>query len=118
MIQLPFLKADPEKTSITVLESPIPQVDRRKEPRYAADGWAKVVVPFLAEPVTYAARVLDVSRGGMRLMLRAPLEPGTLLQIEMKSVVATGEVRHCRPEGEQYAVGVQLDEVANNEETI
>jgi len=118
MIQIPFLNTGRATANVTVLKSPVETDERRKELRYPTDGWAKVVVPFLPEPQIVSAHVVDVSRGGMRLKLQAPLEPGTLLQIEMKSVLATGEVRYCRPDGNEYSVGIQLDEVGDNGQTV
>ena len=74
--------------------------------------------PFLSEPRTFNARVLDVSKSGMRLKLSAPLTPGTLVQVELKSLVATGAVRHCRKAGEEYSMGIQLDAVVNKNQTV
>ena len=74
-------------------------------------------MPFVSELQTMNARVLDVSRSGMCLNLPVPLEPGTWLQIEMTTVVETGEVRHCRSAGDLYVIGVQLDEVGNKGRT-
>jgi hypothetical protein len=118
MTHLSFFNFGREKASITVLKSPDPKADRRKEPRYPTDGWASILVPSASAPRTFTARVLDVSKSGLRLRLPVPLEPGTLLQIEMRSVVTTGAVRHCSSDGEHYSVGVQLDEAGNKERVV
>jgi len=117
MIHLPFIKFGHEKANITVLKSPARGADRRKEPRFSTHGLAKVSAPCLPAPHAFIASVLDVSRSGMHLKLREPLEPGTWVQIETNTIVATGEVRHCRKDGEQYSLGVLLDEVADKKHT-
>lgn len=98
-----FFSARIEKADLTVLKPPSANADRRKEPRYASGGSARVVVPYVSEPQTFSAHVLDVSKSGMRLRLSAPIAPGTLVQVELKSVVASGEVRHCRKDGDRPA---------------
>jgi len=120
MSYIPFLNFGYPKTDaeLTVLKSPVEEADRRKEPRYPSDGSARVLVSFLSEPQTFNARVLDVSKSGMRLKLSAPLAPGTLVQVELKSLVATGAVRHCRKDGEEYSMGIQLDAVVNKNQTV
>jgi len=62
--------------------------------------------------------VVDVSKSGLRLKLRAPLALGTLVQIELNSLVATGAVRHCRKDGDEYSMGIQLDAVVNKDQTV
>lgn len=120
MSYIPFLhfgyvKPDAE---LTVLKSPVAEADRRKEPRYPSDGSARVLVPFLFGPLTFNACVLDVSKSGMRLNISAPLAPGTLVQVELKNLVATGAVRHCRRDEEGYSMGIQLDAVVNKDKTV
>jgi hypothetical protein len=75
-------------------------------------------MPYVSEPQTFSARVLDVSKSGMSLRLSAPIAPGTLVQIELKSVVASGEVRHCRKDGEEYSVGIQLNTLGKKDQNV
>ena len=120
MSYIPFLNFGRQKTDaeLAVLKSPVAEADRRKEPRYPSDGSARVLVPFLFGPLTFSARVLDVSKSGMRLKLSSPLAPGTLVQVELKNLVATGTVRHCRRDEEEYSMGIELDAVVNKNQTM
>ena len=120
MSHIPFLNIGREKAhaDLAALKSPVAESDRRKEPRYPTNGSARVLVPFLSEPQTFSARVLDVSKSGLRLKLNTPLAPGTLVQIELKSLVATGTVRHCKKDGEEYSMGIQLDAVVKKYQTV
>ena len=120
MSYIPFLnfgrsKADAE---LTVLKSPVAEADRRKEPRYPSDGSARVLVPFLFGPLTFNARVVNVSKSGLRLKVSAPLARGTLVQVELGSLVATGTVRHCSRDGKEYSMGIELDGVVNKDQTV
>ena len=118
MSLIPFLNGRLEKADLTVLKSPSANADRRKEPRYGSSGSARVLVPYVSEPQTLSAQVLDVSKSGLRLRLSVPIAPGTLVQIELKSIVASGEVRHCRKDGEEYSVGIQLDALGKNDQNV
>lgn len=56
-------------------------------------------------------RVLDVSSSGLMLALGFPVVPGTLLRIKMTDAAAEGEVRYCTREGDEYRVGVRIEEI-------
>ena len=56
-------------------------------------------------------RVFDVSTSGVMLALTFPLAPGTLIRIKMTDAAAEGEVRYCTHEGDEYHVGVRVEEI-------
>jgi hypothetical protein len=58
-----------------------------------------------------AIRVLDVSRNGLKLGSLTHFQRGTLVQVFMDSLVAMGEVRYCKQIGDEFHVGVRLDDV-------
>jgi hypothetical protein len=85
--------------------------ERRSEPRISTDDPASMQVlhPLLDGRSTI--RVLDVSRKGLKLCCLTHMQRGTLVQVFMNNLVAMGEVRHCKQIGDEFHVGVQLDDV-------
>lgn len=81
--------------------------ERRSEARIPTDDPAIV---RLVGPLIYA-RVVDASKSGIRLLLSERLNPGAQIQIQMKDIVALGEVRYCSPAGESYQAGIRLIDV-------
>lgn len=65
-----------------------------------------------AEGLSYSAtgKVLDVSKGGVRLKVDRRLEPDTLVHLESGDLRATGmvRVRHVKPAGLQWEVGLEF----------
>lgn len=84
-------------------------MERRGEPRFHVQSPARVVV--LSEPrAEMDARVANVSGAGLRLHTRTRIAPGAALRIDLEDCMLLGEVCYCRGGGEEYAVGVQLDQ--------
>ena len=88
--------------------------ERRRHPRVSADDPAsvKLLNPPWSGPLE--ARVLDISREGLKLRVAEFLNPGSLVQIRLKGTVAFGEIRHCRPVDTFFDVGVWLRDVFPN----
>lgn len=86
--------------------------DRRTDVRHPSDQPA--TIKFL-NPVQssadVSARVLEISRGGLKLRVNRPLMPGTLVQIRFGGKLLMGEVRHCDPAGDEYHAGIRLQDV-------
>lgn len=53
-------------------------------------------------------KVLDVSKEGFKLLVPQPLDPGSTVQIRLKTAIALAEVRYCVPCGESYHAGVLI----------
>lgn len=58
-----------------------------------------------------AARVVDVSAGGMKLSVLEFLNPGSMVQIRLKDTIILGEVRYCVPTKDGFHVGVRQEGV-------
>jgi anti-sigma factor RsiW len=85
--------------------------ERRKSPRVPADDPAriKLLYPAVSEPLP--ARILDVSKDGMKLELSQVLEPGATIEVLFKRFVAIAEVRYSIRVGDVYRCGVLIQDV-------
>ncbi|HVY92274.1 MAG TPA: PilZ domain-containing protein [Bryobacteraceae bacterium] len=83
----------------------------RKELRWACDP--RIVLAHLDgfdEPI--AGEVVEVSRTGVQLHLANPIPIGTLVMIEVGTLVVLGDVRHCDASpNDYYTVGLQTCDV-------
>jgi hypothetical protein len=83
-------------------------MERRREPRFAADQ--SVVVTLLGvQEVSRQAQIKNVCSWGMAIEMPCPAPPGTQLRVEFDDGVALGESVHCREAGGSYYVGITLD---------
>jgi hypothetical protein len=97
-----------EKASI-----PADPADRRVEPRSPADlpATIKLLNP-LQTSERISARVIDYSRGGLRLRVEKSLMPGTLVQVRVGEKLLLGDVRFCSPaDGGEFYAGVRLQDI-------
>jgi PilZ domain len=97
-----------ENTSI-----PADPADRRAEPRSPTDlpATIKLLNPLQASG-RISARVIDYSRGGLKLRVEKSLMPGTLVQIRLGEKLLLGDVRFCSPaDGDEFYAGVRLQDV-------
>jgi len=84
-------------------------MERRREPRFAADQ--PVVVTLLGDrEIRRPARIMNVCSWGMAVEMDCPAPPGTLLRIEFEDGIALGESLHCREAAGAYYVGITLDQ--------
>jgi len=56
------------------------------------------------------ARLSDLSVHGLSLILRQKLPTGTLVQVQWGSVTFMGELVYCQPRGEEFLVGLKVDD--------
>lgn len=87
-------------------------LEKRKEPRYPTKDLAQVdTFPFRGTPVP--ATVIDVSKSGLRLELRTPLERGSRVEIMIRAskTAIFGELRYCRQSGAVFHAGVLIEDV-------
>jgi hypothetical protein len=82
--------------------------EKRSEPRISTDdaGVLQKILPF--SPDRLPIRILDVSKGGMKVGVLDSLEPGTSVKVRLQAMIAFGEVRYCRTAGGSYHAGIQL----------
>jgi len=85
-------------------------IERRVERRYPTGTVAEVEI--LQGGSQYVAGfVLDVSRSGLRLELRAMIQKGTLVRVRLDSgFLVVGEVRYCRASAEGFHAGILIRE--------
>jgi len=82
--------------------------DRRAQPRLPAEQTVQVTALAPGE-ISLIGRVVQVSGKGMRFLLDAPIESGTVVQVDFGDAQLSGEVRYCHPEDGNFAVGLQLE---------
>ncbi|MEQ1947139.1 MAG: ATP-binding protein, partial [Bryobacteraceae bacterium] len=82
--------------------------DRRREARRPAHDPAllKVLRPFSS--LALEIQILDASKAGLRVRVNQSLDPGVLVQINLKDTVAVAEVRYCLPAGAHFHLGLEF----------
>ena len=88
-----------------------PSSNRRSETRFPTDERAKMKVLRPLGDTGSEVRVLDISKGGLKLEVSALLHPGMLVQVRMKSAIALAEVRYCIPAAMGFHAGLRLQDV-------
>jgi hypothetical protein len=83
-------------------------VEKRRERRVSTydAGVLQTINPF--SPDRLNVNILDVSKSGMKIGGPMKLVPGGSVKIRVKSMIAFGEVRHCREVGAGYESGILL----------
>jgi len=85
--------------------------DRRREIRFASNHTEiQVRVEGSEQPVR--ARIVEVSRSGLQLLMAEPLPIGLQVHIEISGLIVHGDVRRCHEDNRSYVVGVLMREVA------
>lgn len=59
---------------------------------------------------TGKARLADLSVHGLSLIMKKTLHIGSLVQVEWGGVSFMGESIHCRPHGQEFLVGLKVDD--------
>jgi anti-sigma factor RsiW len=82
--------------------------DKRRYPRVATNEAAalQVIHPFSID--SWAVRIVNVSKGGLRTYTPRSLMPGSLIKMKMRYSVACGDVRYCVPADNGFYAGVRL----------
>jgi hypothetical protein len=90
-------------------------IDRRREPRFPT--CARVEIE-LQNPIVQRMKgiVRDVSASGLRLEVQAAVTEGTPVKISLDHIVIQGEIRHCRPSGDGFNVGMLVHDVSGPQE--
>jgi len=84
--------------------------ERRKEPRYPTEARAEVTEFGSQGRRHLEARMMNISKSGLRLRLSEPLVPGARVRVHFGEVLAFGEVRWCRDLcGDAFDAGVKID---------
>src|SRR5256885_2161667 len=75
-----------------------PGEERRKYPRVPMDVPArlKCLNPLTSTGPSIKARVVEISRAGMRIRANREFQPGGVVQVIVKDMFYLGTVRHCQ----------------------
>jgi hypothetical protein len=87
------------------------RLERRKNVRISTDTAATFIVLKPQRSAPMDARVLDASKEGLQLRVGRELAPGAVLQVHMHNLFILAEVRHCRPVGGVFHIGVVIQDV-------
>jgi hypothetical protein len=89
----------------------------RREPRF--DGDQTVAVTNLEQPgLPFLGRLVNFSANGTRMALDREVQPGTMVKVEWGSTILLGEIIYCSPQGEEFAVGLELEDVLYEREEM
>ena len=60
-----------------------------------------------------AARVVEVSKSGVQLLVADPVPVGTQVRVEIGDLLVQGDIRHCKQcaDNESWAVGILMHDV-------
>ncbi len=90
--------------------------ERRADPRHPVYEPAPVkVLNPLQTATRFSARIVEISRRGMKLRMNQYVTPGTLAQIRFMGKLALAEVRYCQLAGEEQYVGVRFQDVLDTD---
>src|SRR5262245_32537314 len=102
---------------------PDPQIERRIWVRYPCDVEATCQPVDLPEAMRLSARVRNISRGGINLLLNCPVEMGSLLSVELpgasdglSSTVLAYVVRVNGDPGSEWSVGCTFATELNDDD--
>ncbi len=105
-VRLEPVHTTPENTATQPGVQPTPS--ERRALRRAVDYPAQMRILRPFSPLPLGVRILDVSKGGLKVRASQALDPGALVQINLKHMVLVAEVRYCIPAGDQFHVGVEF----------
>jgi hypothetical protein len=83
--------------------------ERRSEPRVVVDfpGRLKLLDPVTSVGPPHDVRVIEISRGGLKIRTPRFLIPKTLVQIRFNGMAMLGEVRYCNKREPEYHAGLK-----------
>jgi hypothetical protein len=88
-------------------------IERRAEPRLPVDIRARVksLDPVTSTGPSTVARVVEISRRGLKLRVGRPFMIGASVQILAESKIFLAKVRYCSCVEEDYYIGVRLSDI-------
>lgn len=84
--------------------------ERRREVRTPVSETASIRLLSPLEPERVEARILDISRNGMKIFMQRPVAPGVIIQIRLRDTIVAGEVRHCLRVKDGFNVGLYIQD--------
>ena len=92
-----------------------PMQDRRKEPRFQANGIGDLAILNPPSLDRLTVTVVDVSRSGCQIELQTPVDEGVMIELHLKEVIVMGVIVNCRPHDEgRYRAGIQTTKVTES----
>ena len=92
-------------------------MDPRSQPRLETDEPVHVTV--LGEcDTTFLGRITNSSSRGIGLVIDRRVPLGSAVKVEWGHTLLLGEVRYCRPEGDGFAIGVDLEHALYHTEEL
>jgi hypothetical protein len=87
-------------------------LDRRRKPRIPVDIHARLksLDPLTSAGPSTIARIVEISRGGLKLRVGDRFLTGSSVQIVAERRIFNGKVRYCRSTGGDFHIGIQLTE--------
>ena len=85
--------------------------ERRTEPRYLVAEEAFVWDLHRMKAGYHTARIVDVSRNGMRLESRNRLPRGSHIGVDFRGMIICGTVQHCKPAQGRFSVGIRINDL-------
>jgi PilZ domain len=82
--------------------------EHRREQRLRSKGEVTI---FCAGMLDLPATIHDMGVSGLGLLAAQALPAGAQVRIESHGHMADGVVRHCRPQGDQFHIGVAIEPV-------
>ena len=92
-------------------EAPRASEERRRNPRIPLRERASLtrLNPLMMD--RWPIQVVDISKGGLKLLIPEALERGTIVQIRLRAALVTAEVRYCTGGGSEFQAGVRTLDV-------
>jgi hypothetical protein len=106
---------DPTDNLTVEISLPRPQArvsrgDRRRDPRFPTNSSALLRSLNPLGPNRIRAKVLDISKNGMRLRVDTQLHPGMIVHIFLGKTMVIGEIRYCKAVGDGFEHGVAVQD--------
>jgi hypothetical protein len=86
---------------------PDPGIERRMETRVPTSGAARLAVLGQDEALELPVSVIDVSRSGFQIESAQAVEPFTLVELHLRTMVVPGAVGYCRPHKNRFRMGLR-----------
>ncbi len=85
--------------------------DRRREHRVTVEDRAFMHVLDPLSSTREDVRILDLSKTDLKLCVPEFLQPGTTVQVHLKSSFVLGEVRYCSQVGTEFHAGIRITDI-------
>jgi hypothetical protein len=83
--------------------------EMRKEPRYRTSGKADITVIMPSQSAHVSARVRDVSKSGLVIVIPTFVSPSANVKVELRSLTIYGTVQWCnRTSDNEFGAGIAI----------